>query len=56
MAGARLDATQASPRARFTRVALHIAGLVAAGVIAWLLWQGYRQPGFIFDVANVSLC
>ena len=45
-----------SPRARSTRVALHLAGLVAAGVIAWLLWMGYRQPGLVFELANMSLC
>jgi hypothetical protein len=37
-------------------VALHLVGLLVAGAIAWLLWQGYRQPELILDLANVSLC
>lgn len=49
-------ATHAPARARFTRVAMHVAGLIAAGVIAWLLWQGYRQPELILDLAAVRLC
>ncbi len=56
MADPRLAALPSPPRVRFARVALHLAGLIAAGVIAWLLWLGYRQPELILDLANVSLC
>jgi len=45
-----------SPRARYRRVALHLVGLVAAGVIAWLLWRGWRQPELLLDIANMRLC
>ena len=43
-------------RSRYTRVAMHLAGLIAAGVIAWLLWQGWRQPELILDLASMQLC
>ena len=56
MDASRHPYSPASPRARSSRVALHLAGLVAAGVIAWLLWMGYRQPGFVLELANMSLC
>ncbi|CAG0972897.1 hypothetical protein BURK1_01323 [Burkholderiales bacterium] len=45
-----------APRARYTRVALHLAGLVAAGLIAWLLWRGWRQPELLLDLAGMRLC
>ena len=45
-----------TPRPRYARVALHHAGLLAAGVIAWLLWQGYRQPELMLDLAAMQLC
>jgi hypothetical protein len=40
---------------------VHTLGLLAAAVLAWLLgWlilHGYRQPGFLLDVANAMfLC
>jgi hypothetical protein len=38
------------------RVALHLAGLVAAGLIAGLLWHGYRQPELMLDLAAMRLC
>jgi hypothetical protein len=43
-------------RARHARVVMHLAGLIAAVVIAWLLWQGYRQPELMLDLANMRLC
>ncbi len=45
-----------SPRSRWSRVALHLIGLLAAGVIAWLRWRGWRQPELLLDIANVRLC
>lgn len=41
---------------RYARVALHLLGLLAAGVIAWLLWQGWRQPELLLDLAAMRLC
>ena len=43
-------------RSRYARVALHLIGLLAAGVIAWLLWQGWRQPELLLDLAAMRLC
>ena len=43
-------------RLRYSRVALHVAGVVAAGVLAWLLWQGWRQPELMLDFAAMRLC
>lgn len=37
------------------RIALHALGLLAAGLITWLVWRGYRQPGFLLDLANATL-
>ena len=44
------------PRARYARVAMHLAGLLAAGVIAWLLWRGWQQPELLLDLAAMRLC
>ena len=44
------------PRPRYARVALHLAGLIAAVVLAWLLWQDWRQPELILDLASMQLC
>jgi len=41
---------------RYARVTLHLIGLLAAGVIAWLLWQGWRQPELLLDLAAMRLC
>jgi uncharacterized membrane protein YjdF len=43
-------------RPRYARVAMHLAGLIAAGVIAWLLWHGWRQPELLLDLAAMRLC
>lgn len=45
-----------APRARYLRVATHLAGLLAAGLIAWLLWRGWRQPELLLELANMRLC
>ena len=45
-----------TPRSRYLRVTLHLAGLLAAGVIAWLLWQGYRQPELLLELSALQLC
>ena len=36
------------------RIALHALGLLVAGLVTWLVWRGYRQPGFLLDVANAA--
>ena len=56
MAGPDAFAPSSTARARLSRAALHLAGILAAGVIAWLLWQGYRQPELFLDLANVNFC
>ena len=56
MAGPEAFAPAPSARARLSRAALHLTGIIAAGVIAWLLWQGYRQPELFLDLANVNFC
>jgi hypothetical protein len=38
------------------RLAGHALGLVAAVLIAWLIFRGYRQPEFLLDLANMRLC
>jgi hypothetical protein len=37
------------------RLALHALGLLAAGLLTWLVWRGYRQPGFILELANAMV-
>jgi hypothetical protein len=37
------------------RLALHTLGLIVAGLVTWLVWRGYRQPGFLLDLANAML-
>ena len=39
----------------------HAIGMIAAalltGLVTWLAWTGYRQPGFLLDIANaMTLC
>ncbi len=47
----------AGARAFLSRRTLwHTVGLLLAGVLAWLILRAYRQPGFIIDLANMSLC
>ncbi|MCC7115805.1 MAG: hypothetical protein IT520_15650 [Burkholderiales bacterium] len=43
-------------RPRLARAVAHLLGLLAAGVLAWLLWRGWQQPALILDIANVRLC
>lgn len=53
-----METPPSSPRDahRTTRVVAHLIGLVAAGLIAWLLWRGWQQPALILDIANIRLC
>jgi hypothetical protein len=34
---------------------VHALGLMAAAALTWLIWRGYRQPGFLLDLANAML-
>jgi hypothetical protein len=45
--------TRRSPLRR--RWALHTLGLIVAGLVTWLVWRGYRQPGLLLDLANAML-
>ena len=38
------------------RLVGHTLGLIAAVLIAWLIFRGYRQPEFLLDLANMRLC
>jgi hypothetical protein len=38
------------------RVVWHTLGLLLAGALAWLILRAYRQPDFIIDLVNLSLC
>jgi hypothetical protein len=34
-----------------------IAAALLTGLVSWLAWTGYRQPGFLLDIANaMTLC
>jgi len=48
-----------SPRARgplTRRLIGHTLGLIAAALVAWLIFRGYRQPELLLDLANMRLC
>lgn len=38
------------------RLVWHSVGLIAAVLVAWLVFRGYRQPDFLLDFANMRLC
>jgi len=62
MAEVSPDADRRFPLARLRRPQLaHAIGMIAAalltGLVTWLAWNGYRQPGFLLDIANaMTLC
>ncbi|HEY5862777.1 MAG TPA: hypothetical protein VIX61_06785 [Casimicrobiaceae bacterium] len=48
-----------SPRVRgpfARRLVGHTLGLIAAALVAWLIFRGYRQPELLLDLANMRLC
>jgi len=45
-----------TPRASSRRFVWHLLGLILAGVLAWLLLMAYRQPEFMLELSNMSLC
>jgi len=38
------------------RIFWHTLGLVIALALAWLVFRAYRQPDFMLDLMNMSLC
>jgi hypothetical protein len=48
--------TDQNPPRRSPRAVWHAIGLVAAGLVAWLILQGYRQPELLLELANLRLC
>jgi hypothetical protein len=38
------------------RTVWHTIGLIAALIVAWLVFRGYRQPEFLLELANMRLC
>jgi hypothetical protein len=30
----------------------HALGVIVAALLTWLVWLGYRHPGFMVDIAN----
>jgi hypothetical protein len=39
-----------------SRIVWHTLGLIAAVIVAWLIFRGYRQPEFLLELANMRLC
>jgi hypothetical protein len=37
------------------RAVWHTAGLIAALVLAWLIFRAYRQPEFMIDFLNTQM-
>ena len=56
----RLDAAGGAPagvrRYTFRRTLWHGIGLALAIALAWLIMLAYRQPEFVIDLSNFSLC
>ena len=42
--------------ARVPRVVWHAVGLVAAALLAWLIWRGYQSPDFLLDLGALRIC
>jgi hypothetical protein len=38
------------------RLVWHSLGLIAAALVAWLIFRGYRQPELLLELANMRLC
>jgi hypothetical protein len=41
---------------RVPRWVAHTAGLVAAALLAYLIWRGYQSPDFLLDLSALRLC
>lgn len=48
--------TTAGARFPSRRTLWHTVGLVLALVLAWLIFHAYRQPEFVIELMNFSLC
>ena len=53
VSAASLDLPQLGDRRRMT---WHAIAVVAAAVLAWLVFTAYRQPDLILDLAAMRLC
>jgi hypothetical protein len=41
---------------RIPRVVWHTVGLLAAALLAYLIWRGYQSPDFLLDLSALRLC
>ena len=41
---------------RIPRVVWHTVGLLAAALLAWLIWRGYQSPDFLLDFGALRIC
>jgi hypothetical protein len=41
---------------RIPRVVWHTVGLLAAAILAWLIWRGYQSPDFLLDLGALRIC
>jgi hypothetical protein len=55
-AGAALERASGASAGDRRRIAWHVVALIAAGVLAWLVFAAYRQPDLILDLAAMRLC
>jgi hypothetical protein len=39
-----------------SRLVWHSLGLIAAAIVAWLVFRGYRQPELLLELTNMRLC
>ena len=51
----RLPVPHAFPH-RVPRFVWHAVGLVAATLLAWLIWRGYQSPDFLLDLGALRIC
>ncbi|HEX6137872.1 MAG TPA: hypothetical protein VF059_09450 [Casimicrobiaceae bacterium] len=47
---------EAPQRAARGRLLWHALAMLAAAVLAWLIFTAYRQPEFILEFAGMRLC
>ena len=51
------DGATATPRRFLSQRAFwHLAGILLALAVAWLVFHAYRQPDFLIDIVNMQLC
>jgi len=42
--------------ARIPRVVWHTVGLLAAALLAYMIWRGYQSPDFLLDFGALRIC